>query len=133
VHCVHGPVHHRGPEETPSGAARSSPGRSRPGGPTRAAPGEALAYRTATHGRAVPKPVKSGIADAAARLYNERSFTDPGEVARARQFPYRFPAAYENAPSLRWGAAPDRALQVTDATFRMIPLIEGGRRAAWPL
>src|SRR4051812_27697901 len=36
-------------------------------------PGEALAYWTVTHGRAVPKPVKRGIADAVARLYHERS------------------------------------------------------------
>ena len=37
-------------------------------------PGEALAYWTATYGRAVPKPVKRGVADAVSRLYNERSF-----------------------------------------------------------
>lgn len=36
-------------------------------------PGEALAYWTSTHGRAIPKAVKRGIADAAARLYNERA------------------------------------------------------------
>lgn len=36
-------------------------------------PGEALAYWTSTYGRAVPKAVKRGIADAAQRLYNERS------------------------------------------------------------
>jgi hypothetical protein len=36
-------------------------------------PGEALAYWTATYGRAVPKPVKRGIADAVARLYTQRS------------------------------------------------------------
>jgi hypothetical protein len=27
---------------------------------------------------------------------------DPGELARSRQFPSRFLAAYEQAPSLRW-------------------------------
>ncbi|AQZ62733.1 Putative ribonucleoprotein related-protein TROVE Domain [[Actinomadura] parvosata subsp. kistnae] len=36
-------------------------------------PGEALAYWTSRYGRAVPKPVKRGIADAAARLYTERN------------------------------------------------------------
>lgn len=36
-------------------------------------PGEALAYWTSTYGRAVPKAVKRGIADAAQRLYNERA------------------------------------------------------------
>lgn len=36
-------------------------------------PGELLAYWTSHYGRAVPKPVKRGVADAAARLYDERS------------------------------------------------------------
>ncbi|HEY9371008.1 TROVE domain-containing protein [Streptomyces sp.] len=36
-------------------------------------PGEALAYWTSTYGRAVPKPVKRGVADAVQRLYNERN------------------------------------------------------------
>ncbi len=36
-------------------------------------PGEMLAYWTATYGRAIPKPVKRGVADAVQRLYNERS------------------------------------------------------------
>ncbi|SNT65120.1 TROVE domain-containing protein [Asanoa hainanensis] len=34
-------------------------------------PGEALAYWTSRYGRAIPKPVKRGIADAIARLYTE--------------------------------------------------------------
>lgn len=36
-------------------------------------PGEALAYFMGTYGRSVPKPIKRGIADAAARMYSERS------------------------------------------------------------
>ncbi|MGX6607218.1 TROVE domain-containing protein [Micromonosporaceae bacterium Da 78-11] len=36
-------------------------------------PGEALAYWLGRYGRALPKPVKRGIADAAVRLYHERS------------------------------------------------------------
>jgi hypothetical protein len=36
-------------------------------------PGEALAYWLGRHGRSLPKPVKRGIADAAVRLYQERS------------------------------------------------------------
>lgn len=36
-------------------------------------PGEALAYWTSSYGRAIPKAIKRGIADAAARLYSERS------------------------------------------------------------
>ncbi len=34
-------------------------------------PGEALAYWTSTYGRAIPKPVKRGVADAIGRLYDE--------------------------------------------------------------
>jgi hypothetical protein len=36
-------------------------------------PGELLAYWTAVYGRNVPKPVKRGVADAVARLYDERA------------------------------------------------------------
>jgi len=37
-------------------------------------PGEMLAYWTSAHGRAVPQPVKRGVADAVTRLYDERAF-----------------------------------------------------------
>ena len=37
-------------------------------------PGEMLAYWTSRYGRAIPKPVKRGIADAASRMYNQKSF-----------------------------------------------------------
>lgn len=37
-------------------------------------PGEMLAYWLAVHGRAIPKPVKRALADAAKRLYTERNF-----------------------------------------------------------
>ena len=37
-------------------------------------PGELLAYWLQTHGRAIPQPIKRGIADAVARLYTERGF-----------------------------------------------------------
>lgn len=36
-------------------------------------PGELLAYWTSVHGRAIPKPVKRGVADAVTRLYDERA------------------------------------------------------------
>lgn len=35
---------------------------------------------------------------------------DPAQVAKSRQFPFRFLSAYETAPSLRWGQALDEAL-----------------------
>ncbi len=46
-------------------------------------PGEALAYWISRYGRAIPKPVKRGIADAVLRLYHERSLLryDSSETA----------------------------------------------------
>ncbi|MEV8439173.1 TROVE domain-containing protein [Actinosynnema sp. NPDC051121] len=49
-------------------------------------PGELLAYWTATHGRAVPKPVKRGIADAARRLYDEYALIKWDSDARGFRF-----------------------------------------------
>ncbi len=49
-------------------------------------PGEALAYWTATYGRAVPKPVKRGVADAVARLYTERSMLKYDTASRGFRF-----------------------------------------------
>lgn len=48
-------------------------------------PGEMLAYWTSTSGRALPKPVKRGVADAATRLYDERAllkYDAPGKGFR---------------------------------------------------
>jgi hypothetical protein len=55
---------------------------------------------------------EAGVGDDVAARICAR-FTDPGEIARSKQFPYRFLAAYENAPSLRWGPALDKALQMS--------------------
>jgi hypothetical protein len=49
-------------------------------------PGEMLAYWTSRYGRAVPKPVKRGIADAVARLYDERAFLRYDSAARGFRF-----------------------------------------------
>ncbi|GGS66552.1 RNA-binding protein [Planobispora rosea] len=49
-------------------------------------PGEALAYWMARYGRAVPKPVKRGIADAVRRLYGERSLLKYDGDARGFRF-----------------------------------------------
>lgn len=46
---------------------------------------------------------------------------DPAEVARSRQLPYRFLAAYGNAPSLRWGHALDTALGHSLANLPALP------------
>jgi TROVE domain len=48
--------------------------------------------------------------------------TDPAEVAKSRQLPFRFYSAYKAAPSLRWGHALDRALQ---ASLANVPTLTG--------
>ncbi|GAB3872864.1 TROVE domain-containing protein [Dactylosporangium cerinum] len=49
-------------------------------------PGELLAYWTSRYGRAVPKPVKRGVADAAARLYTERNLLKYDTASHAFRF-----------------------------------------------
>ncbi|QLY34276.1 TROVE domain-containing protein [Nocardia huaxiensis] len=49
-------------------------------------PGELIAYWHANHGRALPKPVKRGIADAVGRLYNERALAKWDSAARSIRF-----------------------------------------------
>ncbi|OKJ95677.1 TROVE domain-containing protein [Amycolatopsis sp. CB00013] len=49
-------------------------------------PGELLAYWTSLYGKRIPKPVKRGIADAAVRLFTEKSFLKWDSAARAFRF-----------------------------------------------
>ncbi|AGZ40545.1 TROVE domain-containing protein [Actinoplanes friuliensis] len=49
-------------------------------------PGEALAYWLGRHGRSLPKPVKRGVADAAVRLYHERSLLKYDSEAASVRF-----------------------------------------------
>lgn len=49
-------------------------------------PGEVLAYWTGRYGRALPKPVKRGVADAVARLYTEYSFAKYDSDAKGFRF-----------------------------------------------
>ncbi|MBM7515653.1 TROVE domain-containing protein [Nocardioides nitrophenolicus] len=49
-------------------------------------PGELLAYWASRYGRAFPKPVKRGVADAAARLYTERSLVKYDARGRGYRF-----------------------------------------------
>jgi hypothetical protein len=58
--------------------------------------------------------------DVAAKVAAKLS--DPDEVARSRQFPYRFYSAYQAAPSLRWGYALERALEAATGN---IPAFDG--------
>ncbi|RSN26509.1 TROVE domain-containing protein [Streptomyces sp. WAC 05977] len=49
-------------------------------------PGEMLAYWTSLYGKKIPKPVKRGIADAAVRLFHERSYLKWDSDARGFRF-----------------------------------------------
>jgi hypothetical protein len=63
---------------------------------------------------------EAGISHLAAAQVAVR-LSDPGEVARSRQFPYRFLSAYEQAPSLRWGQALDEALNLSLRNISILP------------
>nr|WP_225954085.1 TROVE domain-containing protein [Kibdelosporangium phytohabitans] len=64
---------------------------------------------------------ETGVSDEVAAKVAER-LADPEQVARSRQFPFRFLSAYETAPSLRWGEALDDALR---ASLRNLPSLPG--------
>lgn len=64
---------------------------------------------------------EAGVPDAVADQVAAR-LAEPEQVARSRQFPFRFLAAYENAPSLRWGHALDKAL---NASLANVPALTG--------
>lgn len=63
---------------------------------------------------------EAGVSDAVAAQVCAR-FADPDEVAQSRMFPYRWLAAYETAPSLRWGHALDQALRASLANLPAMP------------
>lgn len=63
---------------------------------------------------------EAGVSDEIAEQVAAR-FADPDEVAASRMFPYRWLAAYENAPSLRWGHALDKALRASLANLPELP------------
>ncbi|MGW7820704.1 TROVE domain-containing protein [Streptomyces puniciscabiei] len=49
-------------------------------------PGELLAYWTSTYGRALPKPVKRGVADAVRRLYHAKSLLKYDTASKGYRF-----------------------------------------------
>lgn len=52
---------------------------------------------------------QAGISDEAAERIAAR-LTDPNQVKKCKQLPFRFYSAYKEAPSLRWGNALEKAL-----------------------
>lgn len=63
---------------------------------------------------------QAGVSDAVAANVSVR-IADTEQVAKSRQFPFRFLAAYRNVPSLRWGYALDRALTASMANIPTLP------------
>lgn len=63
---------------------------------------------------------QAGVADELAEQVAKR-LCDPEQVAKSRQFPFRFLAAYQAAPSLRWGHALEKALSASLASVPELP------------
>ncbi len=63
---------------------------------------------------------EAGVRDEVAQQVAAR-IADPEEVARSRQFPFRYLAAYQHAPSLRWAYALEQALGHSLANVPALP------------
>ena len=63
---------------------------------------------------------EAGVSDDVAQAVADR-LADPAQVARSRQFPFRFLAAYRATKSLRWGPALELALHASLANVPYLP------------
>ncbi|MEU6274864.1 TROVE domain-containing protein [Streptomyces populi] len=63
---------------------------------------------------------KAGVGDEVAARVAAR-ISDPAEVTRSRQFPFRYLAAYRHAPSLRWSYPLEQALGHSLANVPALP------------
>ena len=63
---------------------------------------------------------EAGVSDEVAARVAAR-ISDPDEVARSRQFPFRYLAAYQHAPSLRWAYPLEQALGHALANVPALP------------
>ena len=63
---------------------------------------------------------EAGVSDEVAEGVAKR-LADPEQVARSRQFPFRFLAAYKHAPSLRWAHPLEKALGYSLANVPRLP------------
>ena len=70
---------------------------------------------------------EAGVSDEVAATVMAK-LTDPEQVARSRQFPMRFLSAYKAAPSLRWGPALEKAL---DLSLANVPSLPGRTLILW--
>ncbi len=70
---------------------------------------------------------EAGVSDEVAASVIAK-LTDPEQVARSRQLPMRFLSAYKAAPSLRWAAALEKAL---DLSLDNVPSLKGRTLILW--
>jgi len=84
-------------------------------------PGEALAYWTAHYGRAVPKPVKRGVADAVVRLYTEQSLLKYDTDSRAFRFGDVIELTHPRAADARQGLLFRHALDRRHGRGKPVP------------
>ncbi|MFF4498989.1 TROVE domain-containing protein [Streptomyces sp. NPDC001401] len=63
---------------------------------------------------------QAGVSDKVAAQVAAK-ISDPAEVARSRQFPFRYLAAYQHAPSLRWSYPLEQALGHSLANVPALP------------
>lgn len=63
---------------------------------------------------------QAGVSDKVAAQVAAK-LADPEQVARCKQFPFRFLSALREAPSLRWGHALDKALTLSTANVPVLP------------
>ncbi|MEV2217687.1 TROVE domain-containing protein [Streptomyces sp. NPDC050997] len=63
---------------------------------------------------------QAGVSDEVAAQVAAK-ISDPAEVARSRQFPFRYLAAYQHAPSLRWSYPLEQALGHSLANVPALP------------
>ncbi|MFD9741389.1 TROVE domain-containing protein [Umezawaea sp. NPDC059074] len=84
-------------------------------------PGELLAYWTSVHGRAIPKPVKRGVADAVRRLYTERALAKWDSAARGFRFGDVLDLTHPSATDTRQGDLYRHALNVRHRRDEPVP------------
>lgn len=78
---------------------------------------------------------EAGVSDEVAAQVAAR-ISDPAEVVRSRQFPFRYLAAYQHAPSLRWAYPLEQALghslaQVPALPGRTLVLVDRSGSMFW--
>lgn len=78
---------------------------------------------------------EAGVSDEVAARVAAR-ISDPAEVVRSRQFPFRYLAAYQHAPSLRWAYPLEQALghslaQVPALPGRTLVLVDRSGSMFW--